>query len=217
MYFSTIIATTLIAAASSTMASNPCPAHTYPKCCGVDVLGLADLDCTNPRDSLDTFTQTCATQGKEPKCCAIPVGGQALFCVHPNGSPGPSPAPNNQVPLGGGTPSPASSNGNPVNGGDPGNGNPPNNGNPPGNGPSATMANSSPESGPLCPSLLYSNAQCCATDVLGVADLDCSTPNSAARSAKDFAGICAQTGKTAACCTLPLLGQGTLCVKPVGA
>lgn len=27
---------------------------------------------------------------------------------------------------------------------------------------------------PLCPVGLYANAECCATDVLGVADLDCS-------------------------------------------
>ena len=77
------------------------------------------------------------------------------------------------------------------------------------------MANSS--TGPICPSQLYSNAQCCSTDVLGVADLDCNTPESAAKSAKDLGSICAQNGKTAACCTLPLLGQGVLCTKPVGA
>ncbi|PQE25850.1 fungal hydrophobin domain-containing protein [Rutstroemia sp. NJR-2017a BBW] len=39
---------------------------------------------------------------------------------------------------------------------------------------------STPSTPYKCPSGLYSVAQCCATDVLGVADLDCSTPNSSA-------------------------------------
>ena len=57
---------------------------------------------------------TCKQQGKEAKCCAIPVGGQALFCVPPVASRDPSPAaPDNQRPLGGtpaamAAPSPAS-------------------------------------------------------------------------------------------------------------
>lgn len=126
MHFSSILIITALIAASSTMASDPCPAHTYPKCCGLDVLGIADIDCNTPRassTSFDLFTDACARQGKDPKCCAIPVGGQALFCVHPIGFRDPSPAaPNNQRPLGGtpammATPSPASNN-------SPGNGNP---------------------------------------------------------------------------------------------
>ena len=212
MHFFIVITTALIAA-SSTMAYDLCPAHTYPKCCGVDILGVADLECNSPREnpaSFDLFASSCVQQGKEPRCCAIPVGGQALFCVDPLGSRDPSPAaPNNQRPLGG---TPASQN--PPGNGDPGNGD---NSNPPSNGTSAMMTNSSPESSPLCPSLLYSNEQCCSTDVLGVADLDCAVPNSAPKSGKDFNQVCAQTGKQAACCTLPLLGQGVLCIKPVGA
>ena len=77
---------------------------------------------------------TCKQQGKEAKCCAIPVGGQALFCVPPVAFRDPSPAaPDNQSPLGGtpaamAAPSPAatdpSGNGNPIDGNPPG-GNPP--------------------------------------------------------------------------------------------
>ena len=212
MHFSTLVITTTLIAASSTMAYDPCPAHTYPKCCGTDILGLADLDCSTSRDSptsFEMFANTCAQQGKEPKCCAIPVGGQALFCVPPIPSRDPSPAaPNNQRPLGDSpaakaAPSPAATI-------TPGNGNP-DSGNPP-----AMMANSSPGSSSVCPSMLYSNVQCCGTDVLGVADLDCATPHGMAQSGKDLQSICAQSGKQAACCTLPLLGQGLLCTKPVG-
>ena len=35
------------------------------------------------------------------------------------------------------------------------------------------VAHTEPEKGPVCPSDLYSVPRCCATDVLGVADLDC--------------------------------------------
>lgn len=142
MHFSTILINTALIAASSTIAYNPCPAHTYPKCCGFDVLDLADLDCNTPRVSLTSlglFTDTCAQQGKEPKCCAIPIVGQALFCVHPIASPDPPPAaPNDQRPLGGvpatkATPSPAMKD-------SPGNGKPVNNGIPPSNEIPAMMA-----------------------------------------------------------------------------
>jgi len=80
----------------------------------------------------------------------------------------------------------------------------------------------------------YSNAQCCATDVLGVADLNCfnreslepspldevltihsapSTPTSA----DDFETICAADGQQAKCCVLPILGQALICQDPLGA
>ena len=37
------------------------------------------------------------------------------------------------------------------------------------------VAHTEPEKGPVCPNGLYSVPQCCATDVLGVANLDCQT------------------------------------------
>ncbi|KAI8958183.1 Cerato-ulmin hydrophobin family [Daldinia sp. FL1419] len=63
---------------------------------------------------------------------------------------------------------------------------------------------------------LYDTAQCCATDVLGVADLDCHSPKSVPISAKDFRSVCADAGQRARCCVLPILGQAVLCQAPVG-
>ena len=63
---------------------------------------------------------------------------------------------------------------------------------------------------------LYDSAQCCATDVLGVADLDCASPPAVPNSASDFRAICAKIGQRARCCVLPVLGQGVLCQTPVG-
>ncbi|KAK2596690.1 hypothetical protein QQS21_006205 [Conoideocrella luteorostrata] len=60
----------------------------------------------------------------------------------------------------------------------------------------------------VCPDLLYSVAQCCATDVLGVASLDCKTPSSAFDS-QDFKNSC--SGGAAMCCTVPAASQGVLC------
>lgn len=79
------------------------------------------------------------------------------------------------------------------------------------------MANSSPGSYDPCTSGLYSQAQCCATDVLGLADLNCNVPDETPNSGTDFEAICARTGKQAACCVIPILGQAMLCTKPVGA
>ncbi|KAM3503405.1 hypothetical protein MY10362_004229 [Beauveria mimosiformis] len=67
-----------------------------------------------------------------------------------------------------------------------------------------------------CPGFPYSNAQCCATDVLGVADLDCHSPDKTPRDANDFKQICASGGQRARCCFLPILGQDVLCQTPVG-
>ncbi|KAI0843623.1 cerato-ulmin [Hypoxylon sp. FL0890] len=63
---------------------------------------------------------------------------------------------------------------------------------------------------------LYDSAQCCATDVLGVADLDCQTPSKVPTSAADFKSICASVGQRARCCVLPVLGQDVLCQTPIG-
>ncbi|KAK5654083.1 hypothetical protein OQA88_7764 [Cercophora sp. LCS_1] len=63
---------------------------------------------------------------------------------------------------------------------------------------------------------LYDSAQCCATDVLGVANLDCGSPPSAPTSAASFSSICAGIGQRARCCVIPALDQGILCQTPVG-
>ncbi|KAI1111823.1 Cerato-ulmin hydrophobin family [Nemania sp. NC0429] len=68
---------------------------------------------------------------------------------------------------------------------------------------------------PLC-SGLTSTAQCCATDVLGLADLDCANPPTVPASASDFSTVCADIGQRARCCALPVLGQDLICGTPAG-
>ncbi|KAI0439526.1 Cerato-ulmin hydrophobin family [Xylaria telfairii] len=63
---------------------------------------------------------------------------------------------------------------------------------------------------------LYGTSQCCATDVLGVADLDCANPPSVPNSADNFSAVCAAIGQRARCCVLPVLGQDVLCQTPSG-
>ncbi|KAK1472532.1 hypothetical protein CTAM01_16373 [Colletotrichum tamarilloi] len=63
---------------------------------------------------------------------------------------------------------------------------------------------------------LYDSLQCCATDLLGVADLDCASPATVPTSASDAKSICAKVGQRARCCVLPILGQSILCQTPVG-
>ncbi|PSR80018.1 cerato-ulmin [Coniella lustricola] len=63
---------------------------------------------------------------------------------------------------------------------------------------------------------LYDSAECCATDVLGVADLDCEDPPTVPTSASNFSAVCAAIGQRARCCVLPLLEQGILCETPTG-
>ncbi|KAK5635302.1 hypothetical protein RRF57_011014 [Xylaria bambusicola] len=62
---------------------------------------------------------------------------------------------------------------------------------------------------------LYGTAQCCATDVLSVADLDCANPPSVPTDAGNFTAICSAIGQRARCCVLPILGQDILCQTPV--
>jgi len=54
---------------------------------------------------------------------------------------------------------------------------------------------------------LYSNTQCCATDVLGVADLDCGEVPTIPTSGDDFSAICAEMGQRARCCVLPIVSD----------
>lgn len=63
---------------------------------------------------------------------------------------------------------------------------------------------------------LYGTAQCCATDVLGVADLDCGNPPDTPANADNFSKVCAEIGQRARCCVLPILEQGVLCNTPTG-
>ncbi|KAI0451585.1 Cerato-ulmin hydrophobin family [Xylaria acuta] len=63
---------------------------------------------------------------------------------------------------------------------------------------------------------LYGTTQCCATDVLGVADLDCANPPIVPTSASDFSAVCSAIGQRARCCVLPVLGQDVLCQTPSG-
>ncbi|TRX89337.1 hypothetical protein FHL15_009774 [Xylaria flabelliformis] len=63
---------------------------------------------------------------------------------------------------------------------------------------------------------LYGTSQCCATDVLGVADLDCANPPSVPTDADNFSAVCSAIGQRARCCVLPVLGQDLLCQTPVG-
>ncbi|KAL7800277.1 fungal hydrophobin domain-containing protein [Trichoderma ceciliae] len=63
--------------------------YTQPQCCDVDVLGVADLDCVVPTKKLSrcrSFGGICASIGRQPRCCAIPIAGQALLCVDPTGA-----------------------------------------------------------------------------------------------------------------------------------
>ncbi|KAH8838707.1 hypothetical protein MCOR27_003646 [Pyricularia oryzae] len=62
----------------------------------------------------------------------------------------------------------------------------------------------------------YNNAQCCATDILGLANLDCAPPPSLPTSTSSFTSICAAKGQRARCCLLPVLGQALLCQAPIG-
>ncbi|ROV86976.1 hypothetical protein VSDG_10087 [Cytospora chrysosperma] len=63
---------------------------------------------------------------------------------------------------------------------------------------------------------LYNTAQCCATDVLGVADLNCADPPTVPTNATDFQAECSAIGQQARCCVLPILEQGILCQTPAG-
>ncbi|KAI1179670.1 hydrophobin-like protein [Nemania sp. FL0916] len=67
-----------------------------------------------------------------------------------------------------------------------------------------------------CPGGLYSVPQCCATDSLGIADLDCSYTTRVISNAKEFQKACEEDGQRARCCIVPVLNQAVLCETPVG-
>ncbi|KAK1252583.1 hypothetical protein MKX08_003770 [Trichoderma sp. CBMAI-0020] len=69
----------------------------------------------------------------------------------------------------------------------------------------------------FCPDGLYSSPQCCATNILGVAALDCHTPGVNPISGPIFQAACAaEGGKQPLCCVVPIAGQNLLCIDPVG-
>ncbi|KAF2201304.1 hypothetical protein GQ43DRAFT_351961, partial [Delitschia confertaspora ATCC 74209] len=53
--------------------------------------------------------------------------------------------------------------------------------------------------------------QCCATDVLNLADLDCAAPPTTPTSINNFIDVCSAAGQQAKCCVLPVLGQALFC------
>ncbi|KAM0803317.1 hydrophobin [Usnea florida] len=65
----------------------------------------------------------------------------------------------------------------------------------------------------LCPGT-PDTPECCATDVLGVADLNCAPPPSPPSNISQFVDICAAIGQQAKCCFIPVLGQGLVCQSP---
>ncbi|KAF2216079.1 hypothetical protein CERZMDRAFT_82125 [Cercospora zeae-maydis SCOH1-5] len=58
--------------------------------------------------------------------------------------------------------------------------------------------------------------QCCATNVLGVAGLECSQVPHTITSRDNFKGQCAEQGLSDNCCLIPILGQGLVCQSPQG-
>ncbi|KIM95312.1 hypothetical protein OIDMADRAFT_171502 [Oidiodendron maius Zn] len=67
--------------------SGICPgAEGTPLCCDVDVLGVADLDCTPPPTTptdVPDFVAICAAEGKIDMCCLLPILDQGLICTAP--------------------------------------------------------------------------------------------------------------------------------------
>ncbi|KAH0497304.1 hypothetical protein TgHK011_004619 [Trichoderma gracile] len=68
----------------------------------------------------------------------------------------------------------------------------------------------------VCPGGLFSNPQCCATQVLGLIGLDCKVPSQQVYDGTDFRNACAKTGAQPLCCVAPVAGQALLCQPPVG-
>ncbi|KAJ4856931.1 fungal hydrophobin domain-containing protein [Trichoderma breve] len=63
-----------------------CPRGLYsvPQCCDADVIGVADLDCVVPPfapSRCKSFYGACASIGRQPKCCVLPVAGVAVLCT----------------------------------------------------------------------------------------------------------------------------------------
>ncbi|KAL6807506.1 hydrophobin-2 [Trichoderma sp. SZMC 28013] len=74
----------------------------------------------------------------------------------------------------------------------------------------SAMAAVCPEGG------LYTNPVCCASLLLDVLGVDCHTPTTPINTPGQFQSSCASHGGQAACCAVPVAGQGVLCIKPAG-
>ncbi|KAI1744450.1 hydrophobin 2 [Xylaria scruposa] len=149
----------------------------------------------NPTTSTTKPTTTTTWGGGNPTTTTKPGGGNPTTTTKPGG-------------------------GNPTTTTAPGGGNPTTTTKPGGGNPTTTSPGSTPTGGnggyDACPDGLYSNPQCCATDVLGVADLDCHSPSSVPSDVTNFRNICAAGGQRARCCVIPVLGQAVLCQTPPG-
>ncbi|KAI0544698.1 fungal hydrophobin-domain-containing protein [Xylaria curta] len=148
----------------------------------------------NPTTSTTKPTTTTTWGGGNPTTTTKPGGGNPTTTTKPGGG-----NPTTTTAPGGGNPTTTTK---------PGGGNPTT---------TTTSSGSSPTGGYFaCPDGLYSVPQCCATDVLGVADLDCHSPASVPNSPTNFRDICAAGGDRARCCVIPVLGQSVLCETPAG-
>lgn len=96
MKFSAISAITLGGFLATPMA-NPivhrqislCGSSLTPQCCGIDVLGIIDVDCRTPPSrpiSFEDFQDSCGASGYSAKCCVLPVAGQGVLCNDPVGA-----------------------------------------------------------------------------------------------------------------------------------
>ncbi|KAI0402135.1 fungal hydrophobin-domain-containing protein [Xylaria palmicola] len=169
-------------------------------------------------------TSSTTPGGGSPTSSTTPGGGNPTSSTTPGGG-----NPTSSTTPGGGNPTSSTTpgGGNPTSSTTPGGGNPtssttPGGGNPtssttPGGGSSTTTPNIPYPTGYVaCPNGLYSVPQCCATDVLGLADLDCHSPAAVFNSPASFRKTCAAGGNQARCCVVPVAGQSVLCITPAG-
>ncbi|KAL7788697.1 hydrophobin [Trichoderma ceciliae] len=70
---------------------------------------------------------------------------------------------------------------------------------------------------PICPFGLFSNPQCCSTELLGIIGLDCKVPSKTPYGATEFRNICSKNGAKALCCVVPIANQAVLCQPATGA
>ncbi|KAF2213516.1 hypothetical protein CERZMDRAFT_90474 [Cercospora zeae-maydis SCOH1-5] len=68
----------------------------------------------------------------------------------------------------------------------------------------------------LCPTELYTEAQCCATNEEGIEDLHCAPVEITFQSVSDFGESCEGNGLRARCCVASLAGQPLVCQNPSG-
>ncbi|KAJ6049701.1 uncharacterized protein N7446_006971 [Penicillium canescens] len=66
-----------------------------------------------------------------------------------------------------------------------------------------------------CPSGMYENLQCCKTNVVGIAALQCKAPSKEPASLDEFKSLCGAPAVSALCCTVPIAGQDVICMDPL--